>query len=155
MNPLFLLMLPFLCRHYPPLPSVPYAPRSRRCCRLLSRVCVCLSSAATSIPIEPLTFSSSPHYMSSCPARPMPSYLHHPSIFSSLRFAPPPQYFIPTSPPTPSLSIFLLYISINISIYLLSLTFSLLYLSLALCLSIFLLSVLVSRPLTHFITIYY
>ena len=109
----------------------------RRLCPSLIQLCICLSSAATSILVKPLAFSLSPHYLTSCLAHLMPSYIHHPIISSSLRLAPTPQYFIPTPSPIHSLSISLLYIYIYISIYLPNLSFSLLSLSLTLCLSIF------------------
>ena len=155
MNPLSLLILTFICRRSLSLTSVLYPPRPRRCCCPLVYVCVCLSSDATIIPVEPLAFSPFPRYLSSFPARPTPSYLRHPSISSSLQFAPPPKYFIPPPPPTPSLYISLLYVYIYLYIYLLSLTLSILSLSLSLCIYLFLLIILVTRPLNHFLTIYY
>ena len=133
-TPLSLLVPPFLCCCYLTLFFVPYPPRSRRCCRPLARICICLSSAATSILVKSLALSPPYRYLSSCPACPPPSYLRLRRISSSLRFVPPLQYFIPTPPPTLYLSISLLYIYI----YLSSLIFSLLSLLLTLCLSIFL-----------------
>ena len=117
-TPLSLLMPPFLCRCSPLLLPVPYPTCSRRYCCPLERVCVYLSSAATSILVKPLAFFMFPRYLSPCTAHPPPSHIRHPSISSSLRFVPHTQYFIPTPPSTPSLSISLLYISIYLSIYL-------------------------------------
>ena len=129
-TPLSLLMLPLLCHLSPPLLSVPYLPRSRCRCHPLACFYICLSSAATSVLVEPLSFSLLPHYMSSCLDLSPSSYLRHPRISSSIQVAPPPQKITPTPPPTPSLSISLLYIYIYISIYITSLILSLLSLSL-------------------------
>ena len=145
----------FLRRRSLPLPSVPFPPRSHHCCCPIARVCVCLYSAATFILVKPLEFSLLPHYMSSSPSRPPPSYLRHPSISASLPFVPTPPYFIPTPPPNPYLSISLLYIYIYLSIYFLSLSFSILSLSITICFSLFILNLLVSRPLTHLLPLYY
>ena len=55
----------------------------------------------------------------------------------------------------PSLYILILCIYIYLYIYLLSITFSLLSLSLTICISIFLINILVSCPLTHFLALCY
>ena len=154
MTMLSLLTPPFLCHRSLPIPPVPYPPRSgHRFCPLV-RVCVCLSSAATSILAKPFAFSLPPRYLYSCMVRPLPSYIYHPSISASLRFTLPLQYVISTPPSTPFLSILLLSIYTYLYLYLLPLPLSLLYLSLTLCIYLFLFDLLVSRPLTHFITIY-
>ena len=105
----------FLRRHSPPLLPFPYLTCSYCHFCPLAHVCSCLSSDAISILVKPLLLSTSPLYISSCLARPPQSYLLHPSISSSLRFSSPPQYFIPTPPP--SLSHSSIFIYINIYIY--------------------------------------
>ena len=79
--------------------------RPHHCCCPLERICICLSSAMTPILIEPLAFYLLTLHLSSCPARLPKSYLRHPIISSSLIFAPPLQYIIPTTLPTSYLSI--------------------------------------------------
>ena len=79
---------------------------------------------------------------------PPPQHIFFPSIsYTSKIFYP----YTPTHP----LNIYLTPLYFYLSIYLLLLTFSLLSLSLTLCLSLFLIKLLVSRSLNHFITIYY
>ena len=136
MTPLSLLTPLFLRHRYLPLPSVPYPPCSCRHCRNIARVCVCLSSAATSILVKPLKFYPSPCYLASCMAYLPSSYLRHTSISSSIKFAAPPQYFIPTPLPPPSLSTSLLYISIYLSIHI----YIYLFIHICIYLSIYLLS---------------
>ena len=92
--------------------------------------------------------------MSSCPACPLPSYLRHPSISSSLVFVPTTKYFIPTHPPTLSLSFSLLYISIYLYIYIYHLTHFLSYISLTHSLSFFH-SLLLSSPFSQYLNIYH
>ena len=148
------------------LHSPPPSPSSRNI--FLTQSSLLFSSSSAFLPLyvcllPPLPSLSNPSSFFRCPAIcplfqpacPPPSYLCHPSISASLQFAPPPQYVIPTPLPTPSLSISLLSIFIYISIYILSLTLSLLSLSLTLSLSLFLLNILVSLPLNHFLAIYY
>ena len=111
-----LFMPPFLLHHSPPLLSVPYPPNPCHNCCPLARVCISLYSASTSILVKYLAFSPFPRYLSYCLAHPPPSYLRHPSISSSLRFSPTPQYFIPTPSPThPSLSHSYIFIYIYLS----------------------------------------
>ena len=147
------------CRHrlYRPGISSSHRPRCR-CCPL-ERVRVCLSSVTTSILIETLEFSPLPCYLSSCPTCPPPSYFRHPIISASLQFTPPPQYIIPTSLPTSSLSISLISISIYLSLYLSPLTHFLSPLSLNHSLSLSIsprpLSILASYSLSHFLLLNY
>ena len=155
-TPLLLSTSLFLCRRSPPLLSVPYPPCYRRHCRLLAHVCVCLSFAATSILVKPPVFSPSPQYLSFCPSRLPPSYLRHASIYSSLWFAPPCNILSLNPHPLPLyISRSSIFLSVYLSIYILSLTFSLLSLSLTVCLYIFLLNILFSWTLTHFLNPYY
>ena len=123
MTLIFLLITLFLCRCSLPLLLVPYPPHTRRHCCPLAFICVCLYSGATSILFEPLAFSPPTIYMSSCSARPPPSYLYNPQNLFLPLIRATSATFISTPPPTPSLSVSLLYIYIYLSIYLLLLTF--------------------------------
>ena len=145
------------CHHlHRPVISAAHLPCRR--CSPLERVCVCLSSATNSILVKPLAFSQLSRYMSSCLARPPPSYLRHPRILPSfdLRHLRNMLYLQPYPPPIfqSHSSIFRsIYLSIHLSIssqYFLSI----ISLSFTLCLSLFLLNLLVSRPLTHLLTFY-
>ena len=110
------------CRHRLHCPGISSAHCYFFRCLPLDRVCVYLSSATTTILVEPLAFSLLPRYLSFCSSRPPPSYLRHPGIYASLRFALPPQYVMPTTLPTSSLSISPLSISNYLSIYIYPLT---------------------------------
>ena len=146
------------CPHHLHSPGISAAYRPRRHCHPLARVCVYLSSATTSIHVEPLAFYPPPRYLLSCPIY-LPvaiislshQYLCLPLIRSTSKIC---HTYTPTYNLPLNTTLLYLYISIYLSVYLLSLTFSLLSLSLTLCLSLFLLNLLVSRPLTQFFTLY-
>ena len=135
-NTLLISIPPFICRHHLPLLSLPYPPCSRCCYLHLARICICLSSADTFIPVKLLTFCHPTICIIVRPAHchhisVTPSYLPHLDLRQLHNIL-----FLHPHPPPPSLSHSSIFLSTYI--YISSKSLSICYLSHSLSTSLYL-----------------